>query len=561
MPLGRVLVGAALAAVVAWWVVGTDADGERDLGDVALVGGDAIHRPVVPRRDAPLIEIVAAPEPVRLDVACSDADAAPSGGRVATVVDAFGAPIAGAELVRLECHTRWVSKTCMFDRVLATSDAGGVISLRGVERGDTCLVRAVDHQPLLVELDLRTRSPRWTLERGAELTLRVVDTSGTPVDGALVTWLPEGVDVWASPWPAGEAVGERTGSMPALRRVDDGLVIVALSTGADGRVRFSGLDDAGGRVLVEIEGRPRHAAGDVALVVGEQTDLGDVVIPGATFLRGRVTDTGGSPAEDITVKVHGSGYAAAVHAKTRSDGAFTAGPLRADVPTVAVGVEDKRRVGRRLSSFEVRQQAVAEPLDVALEPLLTMNVALVDAETGAPITTSFSIEPIGAPPHALHAPSVFLAMWGHADAQGRATLHQIDRVIDGLAVEVDGYAREQFALVETPPGLPLTVALDPTVSFSLRVADAVTGAPVGGATLRVDRRVEGSDTLSGSEGATIQRSGDGLFTVDWPRARTTGAFAIRASADGYLPARVDVVGLPVGDPDPFTVELEPRPPR
>ncbi len=168
-------------------------------------------------------------------------------------------------------------------------------------------VLAPGHAPEQVELGValglngrvRARAPIYRdievrLIRGSEVSGRVVDPSGAPVEGAHVaaTHVPEagrGVVVVAP-----DAVSQGPWS---LGRVE-------VSTDASGRFRLEHLDEGGWKLAVDHPGFA-HRVVDEAIQVGrrEVRDVGDVRLEKGGAIKGLVRDARGDPREGVEVVV------------------------------------------------------------------------------------------------------------------------------------------------------------------------------------------------------------------------------------------------------------------
>ena len=259
----------------------------------------------------------------------------------------------------------------------ARSDVEGRFALRGraadFERGllwilpprDLAVVlREVRPQPEPASQQLA--SPRTgerdlgdlTLSPAGWLTGRVVDEIDAPIEGALVK------------------LGRETSYYSEAQ--------LGVLSGADGRFELGHLPAGKYMASAVLEGRIAAEFGKVALTYGEGTDVGDIRLPAAHALYGRVIDRLGRPVPDARVLAVSDDFSSSDQTRTDAEGRFIAYVPEAIDHRLEVSARGYQTFGAKRSS-ELYSVGGAEAA-IVLDPELRVTFALVDAQSGAPIT-------------------------------------------------------------------------------------------------------------------------------------------------------------------------------
>ncbi|QRN95554.1 carboxypeptidase regulatory-like domain-containing protein [Archangium violaceum] len=456
-------------------------------------------------------------------------------------VDESGAPVSGVEVYRVEP----VEGSDFFDRVgrWDTSRRDGSFMLEGPEPGTWYLVP--EHKDFLdarLTLQAPAREVKVVLRRGASVEVEVVDEAERPV-----------VDAWVKLEPerrAGTASGLQE-HQRMRRQTKQG------ATGMDGRRVFSGL--LPGRFKVEVTARRvlsrRVAHGEVEVRGTEQGRVRLRLTEGKGGFAGVVVDGEGKPLEYAMVRATPVEFARVRPGEpyqdeggegldmegTGPDGRFTFSRLRGEAWAVTAYKDgyflDVEASGEGLEIAAPREWNVlargTEEVRLVLARLPHVSGRVV-REDGTPVTR-FEVDSRSMS----HPEGQFsVAMRGTGEqrvwfkAPGLSTTHRVVQVRQG----------EDVALGD--------VVLRAKRTVRGRVVDAVTRAPVAGATVE--------------EGFASRRAYR-RRTEEIPQARTRGdgSFTLTVGGEGVLPLTVlhssyRAVELTVAEGrDEVVVELEP----
>lgn len=354
--------------------------------------------------------------------------------------------------------------------------------------------------------------------RAAVVTGRVLDTSGSPVAGAKVVWEAYRTDEET-------LVDETLGKDPAA--------IGETVTDAEGRFRVA-LDKPG----VEVSIRILPGALPGTLLGGpfdstEEVALGDVEIPAAEKVSGRVTDEAGKPVAGAKVRVQGGGpmfeEAESSHyaeGTTSADGAFTI----ANAPAGA------GRVTARAVGYSPATQASFR------ERVTTAKLTL---RSGG-IVAGTVVDTAGKPVEGAVVVSGSLA--ARTDAAGVFRLAGVPAGVQPVeALWKDFAARSDSVRVKKGETAQVPLRLARSAAVTGTVVDEKTRRPLAGVSVSTGRAL----ALRGSEpGRRARTDAKGRFRITGLRPR---AYAIRAAKADYLP--VTMPGIVAGVSSPGTVAI------
>jgi hypothetical protein len=197
-----------------------------------------------------------------------------------------------------------------------------------------------------------------TLGPAGWLTGRVVDEIGAPIEGALVK------------------LGRETSYYSEAQ--------LGELTGADGNFELGHLPAGKYMASAVLEGRIAAEFGKVTLTYGEGTDVGDILLPRAQALHGRVIDRQGRPVADARVLAVSDDFGSSDQTRTDAEGRFTAYVPEAIDHRPEVSAGGYQTFGAKRSS-ELYPVGGAEAT-IVLDPELRITFALIDARSGAAIT-------------------------------------------------------------------------------------------------------------------------------------------------------------------------------
>lgn len=408
--------------------------------------------------------------------------AAPASAWRGVVVDADGAPLAGARVGRLPAQITFnfiagpsaTNPTLFADATWTDTGADGSFELPWARpdkdnmRWDVVVIGA-GHVPRLVQCedalleggDLGTLA----LRRGATLTARLLEADDTPVVGATVT---------ASLGPFG--VRPFTGAPPPPLGLNEALLQVR--TGDDGRFTLAGLPGADVSLHIKAVGHEDLELPVQTLAAEGALDLGDLRMSRGGRVSGRVLDVLGAPIAGAEVRASISG----------------------------------------LETLKLFEHGV--------------HYELASARSG--ITT-------GIDRYSLHEAAACVTA---TDADGRFTIDGLVKPMCAVIAVAPGY--EPVAAGEFPIGTSgIELRLQRLGMLHVRIVDDADGSPLEDATLSLVRRL-GSDANSEDdlgEAIVVERSGPGEF-IAHGICDTSFLALVRSPALGL--AFVPLDGLPFG---------------
>jgi protocatechuate 3,4-dioxygenase beta subunit len=306
---------------------------------------------------------------------------------------------------------------------------------------------------------------------------------GKPAAGVAVSALPF-EDGFATARREARREGPPAPLASAASRADGTFAVTVAAAAADiVRLAFSG-GPAAPRVLDAVF----EAAGD---------DAGDVRLPGATPLAGRVVDPRGGPVVGATVSLWpggrtgpqdtSAGSGILQSATTKADGTFRIDAASAESNRLRVEAPGFATQERQ----PVRGGALARPVTLALGQVLRGTVTLADRRTpaaGALVRFEGRTE---------------TTRWVETRPDGTFLLDGAPREAGSIVADGGDRGRASAAFVPGPSE-PLAIALAPTATLAGRVVDAADGRPLPGVRL-------------------VARSEDGAFVA---RSRKDGRYSM-----------------------------------
>jgi protocatechuate 3,4-dioxygenase beta subunit len=320
-----------------------------------------------------------------------------------------------------------------------------------------------------------------------------------------------GVTVSVLPFEDGFAVSRRE-----ARREAPPSPLATGTTRSDGTFAVAVATPAGQSVRVAFSGSTAAPRILDALFDPAGEDAGDVRLPRATPLAGRVVDARGGPVVGATVTAWAGGgpgardaspgSGVAQSATTKADGTFRidaaspeANRLRVEAPGLATQEREPVRGG-----------ALARPVTLALGRALRGTVTLADRRTpaaGALVRFEGLTE---------------RTRWVETRGDGTFLLDGAPREAGSVVADGGDHGRTSVVL---PAGAsePLAITLAPTAALGGRVVDAADGKPLAG--IRMVARTEG--------GAFVARSGaDGRYSM---RGLSPRSYRLAAEDERYVP--------------------------
>ncbi|HYN03079.1 MAG TPA: carboxypeptidase-like regulatory domain-containing protein, partial [Vicinamibacteria bacterium] len=294
-----------------------------------------------------------------------------------------------------------------------------------------------------------------------------------------------GVAVAVLPFEDGFAAARRE-----ARREDLPKPLVSGTTRPDGTFAVTVPGPAGAAVRVSFSGAPAAPRVLDRLFDSGGEDAGDVRLPKALALAGRVADERGGPVVGATVTLWaGNGR--------RSQDTTSASGLPESTVTKADGTfrfeaaaEEGNRIRVEAPAFAtqerqpVRAGALARPVTLALGQVLRGTVTLADKRTPAPgALVRFEGR-------------TQTTRWVEARADGSFLLDGAPREAGSLVADGGDRGRASAVLAQGTGAEPVAIALAPTAALAGRVVDAADGKPLSG--IRVVARGQGGEFLARS---------------------------------------------------------------
>lgn len=520
----------------------TGADGELEID----LPGHGFHRLEISARGRVPRHLTVGP--VAADRTLPPVALPPDVGLEVRVLDAGGAPVAGARLAAVptaEPPSWWMPESA--DRSTprnAVSDEAGRATLpRAEDEAVALLATAPGFAPALARVAEGDAGPvELHLEPGVPRTVVVVDARGEPVAEALVRGHPrlrvDGEDAdahYAEGIPLGltGADGRVTLRLPA----EGGLALVVRSaTGAATRATVDAPEPAEGddepdAVRLTLAA-PRTLAGRV-LTAGERT-----AVPGAW------------------VWVSGAPH---VHARAGGDGGYSLPlpPLAGRRPAVRAAAPGHLPALERLGD---RAADGSNPFTLLLHPAAAAAGRVVTTQ-GEPVAGAELVAELS--PRGRRSPAAVREVRTASGDDGRFRLRPLDAgSLYSLRVTAPGFAPERRDLTGPEAGSERTgleIVLQPGLTAFGRVVD-LDEEPVVGADVTLDPQTAGSASFFGRSRSGDERyavtGDDGTFEI---QDLAPGRADLRVHAAGRAPLAVPGVELPAGGSpvDLGTVVLEP----
>ncbi len=328
-----------------------------------------------------------------------------------------------------------------------------------------------------------------------------------------------------------------------------------------GAYRIAGIEPGTFEVEVLALGfAPLHVSG---IEVGSEPRELDFTLDAGVSIRGRVVDDEGRGVSGAEVVVfepdpvdqdagERSGWAR--KARRREEGGFLSARTGASGRYELAHVEERElTLAARAPGYEPIALLVVEPgrdpEDIVLVRLSSIAGTIVDAQTGRPISSfmvhAFSKRNTGSGDQLL--PRVY------EDPSGSFVVAGVPPGRWDVVVVARGYGA-WTGNVTTPAGgeARIDAALERGRTLRGTVVDAVVGAPVGGVTLTVHGKVQGSHPVPGDQTVTDE---NGAFSFD---GLTPGSFSLHPYRPGYF-AEKENVRLKIGSEDPEPIRIAMRP--
>lgn len=451
------------------------------------------------------------------------------------VVDAEGAPIAGAEVLVVDGGLALAPT-----RVTTGADGRFHIEpLLPVAYERSYLAQASGYLPGQTAAGGSNDELRIVLEPGATLRGRVVDERGRPVAGALVQWL---MNRQPSPAAPGNDLGVTTGPVPPIPFADSPPVAIGFgdsTSDENGEFVIAGVQAGAGEILA--------SHGDFAPSAREPTEL----LPGATveditlilreggILEGRLVDARGFPVRFVPVEVMSDEVGTPASRVSAEDGSFSfrgllgtvtisARPYDAPAVSQTVFIQAGDRRELQLVLEEALSELSGRVLDERGFPVGGAELIVESAAAGTSFQRiamssedgTFSFIALPAPPYTLR-------------------LDHPDYALSETLVSADHRSQTELALTLRPGSDVVGV-----------VNDEWSGGPIAGAQVSLTPAVDTAEQNSGDEEYRATTDGSGRYRIGRVLA---GAYLLHAEFDAReVDADLEVVGSLVRVP---TLEL------
>jgi protocatechuate 3,4-dioxygenase beta subunit len=342
----------------------------------------------------------------------------------------------------------------------ATTGADGCWTIDGVPADFEAFTIEVDHAQHVRRryggegehvAKLRDGTYTITLDPGAALLGRIVGSDGEPIVGATIVY--------------------------DVRSTTDDAHLLKATTDADGRFTFAPVEEVPKMLQI-------FAAGFAPqLAEAAPGTTNEIALEPARTLSGRVLDEAGQPVPDATVIVEDPGGYAAFDGRqvaTSDDGRF-----EIDVGSKPVKLTVLKR---GLRSVRDRSAQADHDAEIRLRPVLLIEGAVVDAETGEPIPSGRITNGHVAQGHTIWQTSGLKKFEG-----GRYdyALHDEDNL--RLKIEADGYLPFYSDVLDHGGHEPLTLDVKltpaPDMGYRILLPDGRTAAGAEAAVYGVDTQV------------------------------------------------------------------------
>lgn len=378
------------------------------------------------------------------------------------------------------------------------------------------------------------KGPLLALPSAVEVEGRVVDEAGAPLAGVQV-----------------EAVAA---SRPPTQAFHPDRAESRSTTGADGRFRLAALHPEGSFAVTAVQRGflpARKLLGGLQLPDGRAPVR--LVLLRSRSAFGRVVDRQDRPLPEVEVKLSPGGPAAgggeAVTARTDGEGKF----MVAEIPALELDLEARKEGFGPRTVRGVEVPPGRGPVDLGtlvLTPGAVVAGAVRD-RGGRPVAgASVWLEEDrgGAPPGLRRVLRGEPAATTGEDGRFRVADLEPGRRIH-LAARKEGFVPAMVRGVEAPTREPVSLVLDPASRVSGLVVTGE-GQPVAGAQVELAGAepppgVAGVPRRSSDDSRSAVTEADGRFTLD---EVAPGAFEVRATAEGYQPAKPVALEVVSGKP-------------
>jgi len=422
---------------------------------------------------------------------------------VGRVVDPDGNGIPGASVLRAGWASPWAQE-------VGVTGPDGAFEIDGLHGRISMGAAARAFVPSVMQGMNLDEKQRATLEivlqpAAAELTVRVVDASGTPVAGARAA-----VGIFGRQnQPRRGADGRHEHVMPAHTRTDD-RGVAQLGGLAPGTWALEVVADGFSGYTGEVEVPPARSGGEAVPIERE------VTLPRPITIIGTVRDSNGLPLERVHVAFGRSGHLVQASSRTGADGAYRlSGAPAGEVPMRA----QRKGLDRRETIATQPGREHRWDVEFAAERKVHGSVTWQD---GSPVPRAeFSVASIG--------PGARWHTIDHTDESGRFVLEMPEHVTSVQArVRAPGSFHQSVHEGPLPEGnfdIVLGPEHVPSATLSGRIVDP-DGRPIPGANLW-------HALLGQGNSSPISVDAQGRFE----KAVTPGTYNLSIDVDGFARAR------------------------
>jgi protocatechuate 3,4-dioxygenase beta subunit/5-hydroxyisourate hydrolase-like protein (transthyretin family) len=420
------------------------------------------------------------------------------------VLSPDGRPVPGAEVTVVQSD----SVTGFgFSGLYAQTDGDGRYNLEGVPPGPRTLeARANGYRRAVRDLEVTAGAANTadlTLERGFEVSGRVIDEAGNPVASAQLTMIA-GSDFFS-------------GALSNL-------------SGADGSFHFAGVQEGTFRLMARKAGYAANSQGDTVTVAGASVNGVEVKLTAGGTISGRLSGLEFSQLSRVRITANGFRPG-----QVDPDGAYT-------IPNMPPG--------------EWQVEATVPDTSLHAEGHVTLEPGMVEAKLDLQFGKGFTLTGIvlrnGAP---LAGAGLRLERTGTVSTYQAASDHQGAFRFGGL--DAGNYQLTVNTATGAQHKEPVEISGDREVQIDLksasltgRVIDAADSSPVTGAEVTLEAV---DDRESRFHEMTTNTDSRGAFRV---AEVADGTWKLRASHEGYAPAEKEVQ-IAGADADGVEVSLSP----
>jgi uncharacterized GH25 family protein len=408
----------------------------------------------------------------------------PPGAEVSgKVLSPEGRPVADAEVAVVQASENGFPA---FSSLRATTDGDGGYRINGIPPGrHTLEARAEGYRRAVRDVEVTAAAAvDFALERGLEISGRVVDDAGSPVPGARLL-LIAGQNAFNSPRTASEA---------------------------DGTFRFSGLQDGTYRLAALKDGYTSDRKGTTVTLAGAPVSGLEVKLSGGGTITGRLTGVEFSQLSRVRISTNGP-----ERGRVDPEGNYQISHLSPGEWTVTAVVPD--------TPLHAEGRVTLEP--GAAEARLDLQLGGGRTLTGVVLSNG---EPLAGASLSLVRPRTTTRQTAATDHQGGFRFGGLEDGVYDLDVRTPKGAQHHES-VEVSGDREIRVELR-TASLAGRVIDAADSSPVAGA--RISLRSPGEGPAPFEDATTDARGAFRLLEVG------DGTWKLRASREGYAPAEREV---------------------